>query len=374
MGMNRVRLLALLAGLLLGAAKLPAQQALPERFGAWSATTKAAPAAELPGSGAIMKEAGLVGAVSRSYAGNGRELKLTLYTMRDPSRAFAVYTWLRAPQMTDSDLAAFAAVGPDRALLLSGRAVVDATGTNAAAGGDLRALVELLDRTADHAPLPQIEDYLPLKGKIAGTERYAIGPAGFRAAMEAAGQPQLAPLGEKTGFASDAEAMAARYRTGAETVTLLLLEYPTPQLAGKHQKHIESALAEIAKGTTSTVRRKGSLLAVVLPPAGTAAEQKALLDGVRYETNVTWNEAAARATDPPWPMVIVNTIIGTGVFISVAFICGIAFGGVRLLTKRFFPGKVFDRASDMQILQLALNSKAINSDDFYASWDPRGKS
>lgn len=287
MGMNRVRLFALLAGHLLGAAKLPAQQSLPERFGGWSATSQAAPAAELQGGAEIWKEAGLVGAVSRTYAGNGHELKLTLYTMRDPSRAFAVYTWLREPRMTDSDLAAFAAVGPDRALLLSGRVVVDASGTKAAAAGDLRALVELLERTADRTPLPPIEAYLPEKGKMAGTERYAVGPAGFRAAMEAAGQPQLAPLGEKAGFAFDAEAMVARYRTGAETVTLLLLEYPTQQLAGKHQKHIESTLAAIAGGTTSTVRRTGSLLAVVLPPAGTAAGQKALLDGVRHKTNVT---------------------------------------------------------------------------------------
>jgi len=374
MGIDRIRLFALLAGLLLGAGKLPAQQTLPERFGGWSATGKAGPAAELAGSAEVMKETGLAGAVSRSYAANGHELKLTLYTMRDPSRAYAVYTWLRAAQMTDSDLTAFAAVEPDRALFLTGRVVVDATGTNTASSEDMRALAKLLERSADQTPLPQIKDYLPLKGKMAGTERYAIGPAGFRAAMEAAGEPQFGPLGEKIGFSSDAEAMAAHYRSGTETVTLLLLEYPTPQLAGKHQKHIESALAELARGAKSTVRRKGSLLAVVLPPAGTAAGQAALLDGVRYETNVTWNEAAARATDPPWPVIIVNTILGTGVFISVAFICGIAFGGVRLLTKRFFPGKVFDRASDMQILQLALNSKAINSDDFYASWDPRGKS
>jgi len=372
MGIDRIRLFALVAGLLLGAAKLPAQQALPERFGGWSVMSM--PAAELPGGGVVLREARYEGVVARIYAGYGHELKVTQYTMRDPSRAFAVYTWLRGPQMSDSDLAAFAAVEPDRALFLTGRMVVDATGTNAATGEDLHALAKLLERSADQTPLPQIKDYLPLKGKMAGTERYAIGPAGFRAAMEAGGEPQFGPLGEKIGFSSDAEAMTARYRSGTETVTLLLLEYPTPQLAGKQQKHIESALAEIARGTPSTVRRKGSLLAVVLPPAGTEAWQKALLDEVRYETNVTWNEASARATDPPWPVIIVNTILGTGVFISVAFICGIAFGGVRLLTKRFFPGKVFDRASDMQILQLALNSKAINSDDFYASWDPRGKS
>lgn len=372
--MRRFRLSAILFGLLLGA-RLPAQQALPHRFANWTATAEAAPAGGWPdGSANILKEAGLVGAASRAYANNSRELKLTLYTMRDPSGAFAVYTWLRTPEMTDSDLAAYAAVGRDRAVLISGRAVVEASGIRGAALAELHELARLLDHNADQTPLPPIRTYLPVKGKIAGTERYAVGPAGFRAAMEATGQPELAPLAEKAGFASGAEAMLARYRAGRETVGLLLLEYPTPQSAGKHQKHIESTLAGIAKSTEVSVRRTGSLLSVVLPPAGTAGEQEALLDAVRYETNVTWNEPTHTITDPPWPVIVINTIIGTGVFIVAAFVFGIAFGGVRLLTKRLFPGKVFDRASRMQILQLALNSKAINSDDFYASWDPRGES
>lgn len=374
MGMIRVRLFALAALLLLGPG-LPAQQSLPERFGGWSARAGAAPREEPPaGSADAWKETAPIGALSRVYTANGREIHLTLYTLPDTSRAFAAYTLLRTPQMADSDLASFAAVGQDRVLFLSGRALLAARGTDAASLGDLRALAKLLDRSADQTPPPQIQAFLPLKNKIDGTEHYAIGPAGFRAAMTALGQPALAPLGEKLGFDSEAEAMVAGYRSGGETLALLLVEYPTPQLAGKHQKHIESTLAEIAKGSTSTVLRKGSLLAVILPPGGTAAAQKSLLDTVRYETNITWNEAAARATDPPMPVIIVKTIIGTGIFLSLAFLLGVAFGGFRLLIKRFFPGKVFDRASSMQILQLALNSKPINSDDFYASWDPRGKS
>jgi len=46
-------------------------------------------------------------------------------------------------------------------------------------------------------------------------------------------------------------------------------------------------------------------------------------------------------------------------------VLGVAFGGVRLLTKIFFPGKVFDRQSSNGVLQLGLASKPINSDDFY---------
>jgi hypothetical protein len=38
---------------------------------------------------------------------------------------------------------------------------------------------------------------------------------------------------------------------------------------------------------------------------------------------------------------------------------------VRVLAKIFFPGKVFDRPEQMDVLQLGLSSKRINSRDFY---------
>jgi len=36
-----------------------------------------------------------------------------------------------------------------------------------------------------------------------------------------------------------------------------------------------------------------------------------------------------------------------------------------LLMKRLFPGKIFDRTSSVELLQLGLNSKPVNPDDFY---------
>jgi len=39
--------------------------------------------------------------------------------------------------------------------------------------------------------------------------------------------------------------------------------------------------------------------------------------------------------------------------------------GLRLIVKRVAPGKIFDRSADLQVLQLGLGSKPINSDDFY---------
>jgi hypothetical protein len=62
---------------------------------------------------------------------------------------------------------------------------------------------------------------------------------------------------------------------------------------------------------------------------------------------------------------IVGSIIGSGVICLFALIAGISFGGLRLIVKRTMPGKVFDRAEYVQILQLGLGSKPINSEDFY---------
>jgi hypothetical protein len=50
---------------------------------------------------------------------------------------------------------------------------------------------------------------------------------------------------------------------------------------------------------------------------------------------------------------------------GVATALGIAFGGVRVITKRLFPGKVFDRPEDIEVIQLGLSGKKIDASDMY---------
>ncbi len=68
---------------------------------------------------------------------------------------------------------------------------------------------------------------------------------------------------------------------------------------------------------------------------------------------------------PRSPRVLAKIIIATGAFMLVAIVFGVAFGGVRVLLKTLFPGKVFDRPEQMDVLQLGLSGKRINSRDFY---------
>jgi hypothetical protein len=70
---------------------------------------------------------------------------------------------------------------------------------------------------------------------------------------------------------------------------------------------------------------------------------------------------------------IAGAIFGTGIICAFALVSGIAFGGFRLVVKRFFPDRVFDTSNHLQVLQLGLSSKPINAEDFYGIQGDRRK-
>ena len=227
---------------------------------------------------------------------------------------------------------------------------------------ELNAIQSWEHSISDGIPSPPIARYLPDKGKDLLSERYALGPVAFRGAANSLERRDAVALADLAGFSSGAEAMFAQYESGKNKATLLLIDYPTPQLAELHLRHLQRALLAAKQG--ASVERKGSLLSIVLAPTSQEyAEQ--LRGAVNYETQVTWNEPSQTATDPPWSTVLGKIFIGTGLLMVVAVVLGAAFGGMRVVTKIFFPGKVFDRPEQMEVLQLGLSGKPIDPRDMY---------
>jgi hypothetical protein len=64
-------------------------------------------------------------------------------------------------------------------------------------------------------------------------------------------------------------------------------------------------------------------------------------------------------------IILSKIFLFTGLFLGVATGLGVAFGGVRVLTKRLFPGKIFDRPENVEVLQLGLSGKKIDPSDMY---------
>jgi hypothetical protein len=302
----------------------------------------------------VLKESELVDESSRAYRNGDQIVHLKLYKFRDSSGAYEGYTVLRD---SESPVKIFQATIPKGNLVLSiwSETKLDPEG--------VRAFAEWEQSVSDGVASPPVATYLPDQGKQPRTEWYALGPVAFRGAAKELGGANSPSLVDAVGFNSGAEAMFAEYQSGKDAATLLLIEYPTPQLAELHLRHLQRGLRD-AKLSTSSIERKGSLLSIVLAP--TSAEYAEKLRGaVNYETQVTWNEPSSTATDPPITSTLVKIIVATGVFMMVTLVLGIAFGGVRIITKRLFPGKVFDRPAQMEVLQLGLSGKPIDPRDMY---------
>jgi hypothetical protein len=333
------------------------EPAWPASIGKWTAASQVQ-SVTLPDGPqqVLLRESGLVSASTESYTdGKGAPEEVRLYTFRDSSGAYEGYTFLQATA---------AMMNTVNFVLTKGNKVAWIRGGPNLSPEDIRAFESWLASSADKTPPPPIAGFLPNAGVEEFTQRYTLGPAGFRAALESLQRKEYAGLADEAGFKANAEAMFARYRNGKDEAVLLLIEYPTPQLAGLHLKHLEQGLTPEMKQAGTTIEQHASLLSIVLAPSSQEYARK-LREAINYDTEVTWNEPTHKLTDPPLLSTIAKIMLITGGFMVVAFVLGVAFGGVRILTKIFFPGKVFDRPEQLDVLQLGLSSKRINSRDFY---------
>jgi hypothetical protein len=333
------------------------EPAWPTSIGRWAATGPAQ-GVSLPDGPqqALLKESGFMGASTASYKdATGESEEVRLYMFHDSSGAYEAYTFLYATA---------ASMNTPNIVLVKGNKVAWIHGGPNLSPEDIRAFGSWLASSTDKTPPPPIPGFLPNAGVQEFTQRYALGPAGFQAALESLQRKEYAVLADEAGFKSSAEAMFARYGNGKDEAVLLLIVYPTPQLAGLHLKHLEQALTPEMKQAGTSIAQRASLLSIVLAPTSQEYAKK-LREAVSYDTEVTWNEPTHTLTDPPLLSTVGKIILFTCGFMVVAFVLGMAFGGVRILTKIFFPGKVFDRPEKLDVLQLGLSGKRINSRDFY---------
>jgi hypothetical protein len=355
-------IVALAGSVCLGA---PASQLLPAQIGKWTAIPESGtPAASLPPD--LVSETGQI-LESRTYTSGTAKLSVTVQKYPDPSMAYEAYTTQLSVGMLPGDLKVPSAVDRSKSsmLILIGNLVVDLRKPADISSADLQSLIAALQKQADKTPFPPIRSYLPEDGLVQGSQRYALGPAAFQAALNALERDHFTGLGSEIDFKIGAEAMMGRYWLGrGPNDVLLLIEYPTPQLAEQHLHHLESALSGQPGAVPTTVERHGSLLSLVLAPSSQNVAQ-VLRDRINYSTQVTWNEPSHTLTDPPWVVVLKNIFLGTFLFCGLALVLGIFFGGFRVLIKRLFPGKVFDRPENLEVLQLGLTGKPIDPKDFY---------
>lgn len=351
----RFTLTAVLAALC--AAGLWAAEPLsPAQLGQWKrADVERAEAPELErlvaDQAPLLREYGSLRAEQASYRRGAATGQITLHEMQDRSGAYGAFTLLRAGGQAMQIGEAGARSG-NRFVFYQGNYL--ATGEGAFGLADLKALVKQLQAEKRSQPsLPTLPSFLPRQGFMPGSDRYVLGPLALG---------QVAPLGpgDWVGFAYGAEVEAARYHVDNAEATLLLIRYPTPQIAAERLRDFERLFnlngAGDPRRPLAYAKRSGSLAAFA---SGTQSPQAAarLLDRVRYEAQVSWSRPGKPRALPDWPDTVLNIFTGTAVLLSLALLSGFALGLVRLVLKRLLPGKVFDRPEDTEIIMLDLRGR-----------------
>jgi hypothetical protein len=349
---------------------------LPASFGDWQGSDVVSPC--ITNSDAIATEAGTNASAVQEYGlkcvehsvyerrGETRSketLAVTLYEMVDPTAAYGAFTYLRSENMAASKLTQYSALSPARALIVVGNFLLDVDGPRFSKSTEaLEELIASVKPKADPRPYPNIGDHLPLKGMIPGSERYALGPLALQ---------KFLPVGsgDWIGFSTGAEAVLARYRKGGQEVTVLVAEYPTQQIAGKRWDamsqivHPDPPTAETENRVVGSLRRGDLIALAVAPRAGEFPD--GLLRDITFGHNVTSNEGKFKATEPSMPVYIVGAFVGAGAIMLIAIVSGLGFALVRIIVKKFYPGKVFDRRETMEVIQLGISDHKVNMKDFY---------
>jgi hypothetical protein len=286
---------------------------------------------------------GLIGVTTQNWSSPDGPVKMTLFEMTDPSAAYGLFTIER-----NVDQPGFATipVGTEgfrvgsRAEFWQSKYVVKLEGASHANTSLARRISEnIFGRSSK----PQVSAHLPPANLIQGTERYIVDASGLRRGVDV--DPTT------LGFEDSVEVATADYRVNGKTAHLLLLMYPTQQLAKKY----EDQWSSIAPNGAAFRKRVGALLAIVRGSNDPSIAQT-IFDGVYYETQVT--------SVPPRPDISLRTMILTiftfiGIGLLFTVVAGISFGGLRIFVKARYPDRVFDRPEDMEIIQLKLAQGVI---------------
>lgn len=172
----------------------------------------------------------------------------------------------------------------------------------------------------DSSTVPALTGFLPPASRHGNSERFILGPASLQAFV-----PALSP--SLVAFQFGTEGQLARYRDRDGDVTLLLLNYPNPQIA-------KERLTAFREQTKLLASRSGPLVSVITEAASPDAGQR-ILSQVRWEANITLNEQMPDPKGDNLGVLFLNIVKFTGMLVAFALLAGGIFAGFRRLGRKF---------------------------------------
>jgi hypothetical protein len=351
--------------LLLSAAGFSANPGfLPATFGGWQqvpgSVKTGTNAGELdPGNASVLSEYGVQDYESATYTKEGgRQLTIRAIRFNDATGAYGGYTLYSRPGMQTEEFGQLGESANERILELQGNIVVEAKfdKVNAMSAAEMRELASDLPKPLPGGShLPDLPKWLPQTAFIPHSVKYAVGPKSY--------DQISSPLPPSAiDFTKSPEVLTAQYKSDEGAAVLTLISYPTPQIAGAQLRNIEQNHAALkAAGAGDFQSKRTGPLVVIVSGDVSSSEAKSLLGSVNYEADVTFNEPTFLGKRNNIGNLIVAAFSLIGIILAVALVFGFAYGGIRVILKKLYPDRFFDRPEDTQVISLNLRGDAPRS-------------
>ena len=288
---------------------------------------------------------GFAGVTTQNWSGPNGNVRLTLYEMADASAAYGLFTLERSEQSGPATIP----VGVEgfhagnRLLFWQSKYLVKLEPATPAADSLARIVSENI---FGRSWKPPVSNHLPPENLVRGSERYIVDETSIGREFEL--NPQT------LGFDDSVEVATADYRVNAKTAHLVLLLYPTQQLAKKYEDQWANS-----PGDHPELRKRVGPLVGLVRGSRDQSIAKSILDGVNYESQVTWDQPRP---DLSLRQVILTIFTFIGIALLFTAVVGLSFGGLRVFVKAKYPDRIFDRREDMEIIQLKLAQGVIHKE------------
>jgi hypothetical protein len=296
---------------------------------------------------AALREYGFTGYEIASYSQGKRKLTVRAARFQDATGAYGAFTFYRVAGMLPERIGRLAASDNERILFFRDNVLVEARfdRVTAMSAAELRELAAALPTVKGPATnLPPLPSYLP-RDKIApNSAKFVLGPAAYASLA--------VPIPDSViDFSRGPEILTGKIAQRDTDATLLLIAYPTPQIAMERMDAMQKM--NPAPDASYIVKRTGPIVKVVygsIPPQ----DANSLLARINYQAEVTWNENTGLSKKDNIGSLVIAALTLAGIIFVFSLGTGAIFGFGRPLASKLFPRWVHPAREEGDFIRLNL--------------------
>ena len=296
---------------------------------------------------AVLREYGFIGYEIATYVQGSRKLAVRAARFQDATGAYGAFTFYRVPGSIREKIGDLAASDNDRVLFFRGAFLVEARfdRLTAMSAAELRELAAALPQMSGPAAnLPVLPNYLPKDKVVLSSAKFVLGPAAYASLA--------LPLPDNIiDFGLRPEILSAKIAQPDTDATLLLIAYPTPQIAMEKADAMQRT--NPPPDASLIVKRSGPIVKLV---CGSISPQDAnsLLARINYQAEVTWNENTGLSKKDNIGSLVIAALTLAFIIFVFSLGTGAIVGFARPLASKLFPRWVRPTSEGAEFIRLNL--------------------